>query len=215
MTFGYVGPELAGILRRPERQIVEHQLAASLTDLPEVRRLGLRLSKLLTPRADVTVKAEGESIRFVLGAEDALDDGLVDRHDLAAEGNMTNMPPGYYAREISGPSLTGTARLHAPVPRIGTIADLRLEFDHGRITNWSSEVDPRWLTQLVKTTPKRRRRLTAVAIGLNPSLREGYGQDRLMEGAVTFYGMFQGTTHRATLAVNGRVVVDRGSMVHP
>ena len=213
MAFGYVGTDLARILRKPVDRIVEHQLRTSLVDFQKVRRVGLALSRLVRPRREVVVRADGENLSFELGKEDALDDGMVDRRDLATGANMTNIPPGYYGREIVPSSLTGAVRLYAPVPRIGAIADLRLEFDHGRLTNWSSEEDPRWLNGLIAATPKGRRRLSAVVVGLNPSLRYGYGQDRLAQGAVTFFGMFQGTTRAATLEVNGCPIIREGALL--
>jgi len=212
MLFGYVGPELAEILRKPVRRIAEHQLEASLVDLSIVRRKGVSLSKRLKPRASVTLRAEGETLRFDLGKEEAIDDGVVSADDMAAGGNMTNVPPGYYAREIVAPSLNGSVRLYAPVPRIGSVADLRLEFRRGRLVRWESETSQRWVSDLVRTTPKERRTFGALAIGLNPALRNGYGQDRLVDGAVTFFGMFQGTSRPADLEVGGRDVVREGRL---
>lgn len=213
MTFGYIGADLARVLRKPVGRVVEHQLMAALVDLPKVRRVGLALSRLLRPRRNVAVKADGETLRFELGREDALDDGVVDRRDLATGSNMTNMPPGYYGREIVPSSLTGTVRLYGPVPRIGAMADFRLRFDHGRLTDWSSDESPRWLNSLIEATPKERRRLTAVVVGLNPDLRKGYGQDRLAQGAVTFFGIFQGTVRAATLEVDGGPVIRESTFV--
>jgi len=207
MTFGYVGEELAQILHRTRGRIVEHQLKGSLANFSRIRRRGLGLSHRLRPGAKVIVTAEEETLRFQLGREDALDDGVVTRQDLATGGNMTNMPPGYYAREIVPSSLTGVIRVYAPVPRVGSVADLRLEFRNGRLVSWESAADRRWLNRLVADTPKDRRRLAALVIGLNPALHAGYGQDRLMEGAVTFSGMFQGTTRAATVQVHGEPVV--------
>lgn len=213
MLFGYVGADGAKLLQRPLDRITEHQLSACLADFRKVRRTGLALPRLLRPRRTVVLKAEGEELRFELGRDEALDDGVVDTADLAAGRNMVNMPPGYYAREILPQSLAGAVRLHAPVPRIGKVADLRLEFDRGRLTRWQSEADQRWLDDLVKSTPTVRRTLGALAIGLNPVLRRGFGQDRLVEGAVTFFGMVQATARAASLDAGGRSVVDGDKLV--
>jgi len=212
MLFGYVGPELAAILHKPVDQIVEHQLQAALIDFQKVRQTGLHLSKRMRPRASATLRAEGETLSFKMGAEEGLDDGVVSRDDVATGGNVTNVPPGYYAREINASSLSGTVRMHAPVPRIGATADLRLEFHGGRLVKWRSETNQPWLDDLVRATPKDRRTFRAVAIGLNPTLRDGYGQDRLVEGAITLFGMFQGTTRFADLDVGGKAVVRERSL---
>jgi leucyl aminopeptidase (aminopeptidase T) len=215
MTFGYVGPELAMILRKPVTRVAEHQLRACLTDLQKVRQTGLSLSRRLRPRTKATLRAQGETLHFELGAEEALDDGAVSRNDLATGGNMTNVPPGYYAREILASSVNGTVRMYAPVPRIGAIADLRLEFRQGHLVNWESDANQRWLNHLIRVTPLDRRRFGAVVIGLNPALRDGYGQDRLVEGAITFFGMFQGTTCAADLDIGGRAVVRESRLTPP
>lgn len=207
MLFGYVGPERARILCKPIERIVEHHLRASLVDLSKVRRQGLALSARLKPASRVTLIAEGERLEFELGKAEALDDGIVDRGDLATGGNMVNMPPGYYAREIIPSSLTGVVRMYAPVPRIGAVADLRLHFRHGRLIKWESEGARQWLNRLVAATPKDRRTPVAIVVGLNSELRNGYGQDRLVEGAVTLMGLFQGTTRGASLEVNETPVI--------
>lgn len=212
MLFGYAGPELAKILRRRLSQVVEHQLRAALADFQRVRRSGLALSRWLKPSAKVTLRSGGDVLQFDLGKEEAIDDGIVGGSDLAAGGNMTNVPPGYYAREIVPSSLDGVVRLFAPVPRIGTVADLRLRFKNGRLTSWESDASQRWLNRLVEDTPKERRTLGAVVIGLNPALRSGFGQDRLVEGAVSFFGKFQSTTREATLEVGGEAVIRESAL---
>ncbi len=213
MLFGYVGPELAEILRKPVRQIIEHQWTAAMVDLRRVRRTGLALSRRMRARAKVALMSGGEILRFELGSEEALEDGIVGNDDLTRGGNMTNVPPGYYARGIVPSSLDGTVRLFAPVPRLGAIADLKLEFSKGRLRHWQSDGDQRWLNRLVRDTAKERRTLGAVAVGLNPALRNGFGQDRLVEGAVGFFGLFQSTVRSATLDVDGTTLIRDGRLV--
>ncbi len=213
MLFGYVGPELAAVLGRPLRQVVEQQMAASLTDLRRVRGTASALSKRLKAGAKVTLRSSGESLHFELGGEEAFDDGTVSRADLARGANMTNVPPGYYARAIVPSSLEGGVRLYAPVPRISAMADLHLLFRRGRLEQWESDKDPRWLDRLVEGTPKDRRTLAALAVGLNPTLVPGCGQDRLVEGAVSFFGLFQSTARTPTLEANGRALIRDGRIV--
>jgi hypothetical protein len=40
----------------------------------------------------------------------------------------------------------------------------------------------------------------------------GYAQDRLVKGAITFFGMFAGTTRKGSLEVDGRLLVDEGKL---
>jgi leucyl aminopeptidase (aminopeptidase T) len=207
MLFGYVGPEMAKALRKPITEVVEHQLRSALVDLQRVGANARKVSRSLKAGSSATLKAEGEVLRFQLGKDSGLDGGVVSREKLRAGENMVNVPPGYFAREIAAGTMSGAVRLHAPVPRLRTVVDLRFEFENGKLTSWDSPRNQKWLDGLVKATPRERRSFGAVVIGLNPALRRGYGQDRLREGAVSFFGLFQSTARAATLDLDGRSVV--------
>jgi len=213
LTFGYAGEEMARVLRKSLPDIVEHQLKASLVDFRKIRRMGMRLARQMERGAKVVVRAESEELNFELGKEEEIDDGMVDRSDVAAGNNMTNIPPGYLAREIAKETVSGAVRLHAPIPRLDTSADLRLEFARGRLKAWKSEENQEWLDALVRMLPEERRTFSDILVGLNPSMNYGYAQDRLVEGAITLSGMFQGTTRKGSLEVNGRLLVEQGKLV--
>ncbi len=213
LTFGYAGEEMARVLRKSLADIVEHQLKASLVDFRKIRRMGMKLARQMARGAKVTVRAEGEALNFELGAEEEIDDGMVDRRDVAAGNSMTNIPPGYLARGIAKGTVSGAVRLHAPLPRLGTSADIRLEFARGRLKTWRSDENQEWLDALVGTLPEERRAFSDIVVGLNPALSYGYAQDRLVEGAITLFGMFQGTTRKGSLELNGRLLVEEGKLV--
>ncbi|MDG6902360.1 MAG: aminopeptidase [Nitrososphaerota archaeon] len=213
MTFGYVGEEMASVLRKSLQQIVEHQLRASLVDFRTIQRAGGKLARHMKRGAKVTITAEDEVLNFELGTQEEIDDGVIDRNDLTAGNNMTNVPPGYFAKGIVTETLSGAVRLHAPLPRLGIMADLRLEFVKGRLKTWKSERNQDWLDALVRMLPQERRTFSDIVMGLNPSLKQGCGQDRLVEGAITLFGMFQGTTNKGSLEANGRLLVDSGKII--
>ncbi len=213
MLFGYVGPEMAKALRKPIDEIVEHQLQSALVDFRKVRANARNLSKLLKPGSAATLNAEGEVLRFQIGKESGLDDGVVSRAKLAAGENMVNVPPGYFGREIITGTMSGAVRLHAPVPRLQTVVDLRFEFENGKLTSWDCPKNQEWLDALVKATPRERRNFGAVVIGLNPGLRRGYAQDRLTEGAVSFFGLIQSTAQSASLDLDRKPVIVDDTLV--
>jgi leucyl aminopeptidase (aminopeptidase T) len=213
LTFGYVGEEMTRVLWKSLVDIVEHQLKASLVDFRKIRQRGVRLARQMERGAKVTVRAEDEVLNFKLGAEEEIDDGMVGRRDVATGNNMTNVPPGYLAREIAKETISGAVRLHAPLPRLGASADLRFEFARGRLKTWKSEENQEWFDAFVRMLPEERRTFSDVLVGLNPSMNYGYAQDRLVEGAITFFGMFQGTTRKGSLEVNGRLLVEEGKLV--
>lgn len=213
LTFGYVGEEMARVLQKSPADIVEHQLKASLVDFRKIRRMGMKLARQMERGAKVTVRAENEALNFRLGAEEEIDDGMIDRREVAAGNSMTNIPPGYLAKEIVKETVSGAVRLHAPLPRLGTLADLRLEFVRGRLKTWKDEENQEWLDALVRMLPEEHRTFSSIAVGLNPSMNYGYAQDRSVEGAITLFGMFQGTTRKGSLEVNGRLLVEEGKLV--
>jgi len=213
LTFGYVGEEMARVLGKNLKEIVEHQLRASLIDFHKIRQIGMKLSQKMKRGAKVTARAEGEVLNFELGAEEEIDDGMTDRRDVTEGNNMTNVPPGYFAKAIKKETLSGAVRVHAPLPRLGTSVDLRLEFAKGRLKTWESERNQEWLGSLVRRLPAERRTFSDIVMGLNPLLRYGYAQDRLVGGAITLFGMFQGTTRNGSLEVNERLLVDEGKII--
>jgi len=213
LTFGYAGEEMAHVLRKSLKDIVEHQLKASLVDFRKIRQMGIKLARQMKRGAKVNIRAEDEALNFELGAEEEIDDGIIDRRDVAAGNSMTNIPPGYLVREITKGTVSGAIRLHTLLPRLGTSADIHLEFARSRLKTWRSEENQEWLDALVRTLPEERRTFSDIVVGLNPSLNYGYAQDRLVEGAITLFGMFQGTTRRGSLEVNGRLLVDEGKLV--
>jgi leucyl aminopeptidase (aminopeptidase T) len=213
LTFGYVGEEMARVLGKRLPDVVEHQPRASLVDFRKIRVKGKKLAKLMKPRGKVTVRAQGEALRFRLGREQETDDAVVDREDVAAGNIMTNVPPGYFVREIVSDTLSGAVRMHEPLPRLGTVVDIRLEFAGGKLKSWESEKSQEWLDEFVMKTPEKSRTFSAAVVGLNPLMGDGYAQDRLVEGAITLFGMFQGTTRKGSLEVDGRSLVDEGRIV--
>jgi leucyl aminopeptidase (aminopeptidase T) len=190
LTFGYVGEEMARVLRKSLADIVEHQLKASLVYFRMIRQAGMKLARQMERGAKVTVRAEDEALSFELPSEEEIDDGMIDRRDVTAGNTMTNIPPGYFAKEIAKETVSGAVRLHAPLPRLGTSADLLLEFVRGRLKTWESEENQEWLDALVGMLPAERRTFSDLVVGLNPSLGYGYAQDRLVEGSITLFGMF-------------------------
>jgi leucyl aminopeptidase (aminopeptidase T) len=204
MLFGYVGPEMAKAVRKPIDEIVESQLRGALVDFRKVAANARKVSRWLKPGSWATLKADGEVLRFQLGKESGLDAGVVSREKIFAGENIVNIPPGYFAREIVTRSVSGAVRLHAPVPRLRNVVDIRFEFKNGKLRSWDCPRNQAWLNELVKATPPERRSFGAVVIGLNPALRRGCCQDRLTEGAVSFFGMFQSSARSASLDLDGR-----------
>src|SRR5208283_336792 len=98
--------------------------------------------------------------------------------------NMTYVPAGFVSKGVDSSSVSGKARLSSSVTRFGLIKDAILEFESGKLTGWRSKISKDKLNKLVDSAAEDTRKLSMLTIGLNPSMKYGYGQDRLVEGAI-------------------------------
>ncbi len=68
------------------------------------------------------------------------------------------------------------------------------------------------LKALAEVIPEKSRVLYAVTIGINPSMKFGYGQDRFPAGSVGLVTAFAGILRTATLKVGGDTLVRAGNL---
>jgi leucyl aminopeptidase (aminopeptidase T) len=212
MTFGYVGEEMSELLGKPVDELVDHQLKASLVESRKLREGARKLKGAMKKGGKLVLSAEGTELSFELADGSEVQDGVVDRDDVAAGNNMANMPGGYLLRRIAPGSLAGRARLHAPIVREGAIMDVGLVFSDGKLVSWKCRGHQDWIDGLVGRAPEGRRAFSSLLVGLNPHVRPGYGQDRLVRGGLTLAGLFQGTVESGSLDAGGKTVVEGGRL---
>ncbi|MDA4128412.1 MAG: aminopeptidase [Thaumarchaeota archaeon] len=213
LSFGYIGKDLAGYLGKSVRDVATAQLRASLADFKRVRSKGVKVLERLQDGASVAIKSEGGELRFRLKGETELEDGVVDAADRASGQNMTYLPPGFVSKEVERTSARGKIKLSPSLTRLGIAEDLTLEFDNGRLTNWSSGKPTRMVDEILKSVEESNRALSLLTIGLNDKLGFGLGLDRFVEGSIAISGFgFVGILRRGTLAVDGSPIVARGEV---
>jgi leucyl aminopeptidase (aminopeptidase T) len=213
LTFGYIGEEMAGIMGRTVQQVAERQLSAALVDFEQISRSARRLSSSLTDGSEVSVTAGGSRLEFTLKGETTVEDGVVSPQDVKAGNNMTYVPPGFVSKGVDPRSVSGTLRVSKSVTRLGVLNDAELTFKEGKLIQWRSKNSMPMLTELVKSVPEQKRRLTTLNVGINPRMDYLFGQDRMVAGSVTAGGFgFTAVVRGADLTVGGRDLVTAGKL---
>ena len=212
MTFGYVGRDIARLLGRSVEDVVEHQLRGSLVSFEKIARKAKEIAKPMKEGADATLTSDGMKLNFGLKGELEIQDGITDHEDLEAGNNVCYIPPGYVEKEVRPSSVSGTVKLSPSLTRFGMLEDATLEFEEGKIVTWTSRASPGVLTKLAEVLPQRSPKLAAFVVGLNPTMKFGFGQDRFPAGSVSLLLGFTGILRRANLEVGGKTVVKDGRL---
>jgi len=211
--YGYVGKEYARLIRKRPEEVARHQLRASLADFSSISASGRAIGQALQDGAQGTLLTAGGKLEFALRGELEIQDGVVDEEDVASSYNMAYVPPGYLSKEVDPTSAKGTVSLSPAVTRLGLLTDAELEFEGGKVVRWKSRGSSKMLAELVQAVEPERRALSFVTLGLNPSMKYDYGQDRMVSGAIGLGGFgFTGTVRRGTLSVAGRAFVQKGKL---
>jgi leucyl aminopeptidase (aminopeptidase T) len=213
MSYGFVGEEQAGFLGKNRDDIKVHQLKAALVDFEKLQRTGKKLGSQLANSTGGILRSRGAKLDFEFEDEIELEDGMVDEEDLRTGLNVAYMPPGMLTKKFKRDSVRGDVKLSPTLTRLGIINDAVLEFENGRLVKWSSKSSKKLLDSLVNSQPKNERKLRGLTIGLNPSVRYGYAQDRFVAGSVGISGLeFPGIIRNGTLWVGHSILVDKGKL---
>lgn len=217
LAVGYVGEDLAALLGKSVDQIVLHQLKAVLeSDFASISVSAKRLKAYLQDGATCEVSSsDGLTLSFALKGETEIEDATVDEEDVANGYNMAYVPPGFVGKGVDSSSVSGRIRISASATTFGQIKDAILEFESGKLTRWLSKNSRDKLDKLVESIADDSRKLSILTIGLNPSMKYGYGQDRFVEGALGLSLSFRlsGVVQKGSLTVGGKKIVDRGDLI--
>jgi leucyl aminopeptidase (aminopeptidase T) len=212
LSFGYVGRDLAKALGKDVRDVVRGRLNGALVDFTQISRSASKVSSLLADGASSELMTMGTTLRFSLKGEITVEDGVIDDGDLKRGNNMAYIPPGFVSKEVDPVSAEGSIVLTDSLTDYGVVSRVRLEFKEGKVVSWGSTADEK-LKKLFDAVPREKRRLESLTVGLNPRLKYGLGQDRLVEGALNIGGFgFRGLVKRGTLRVEGFTVVADGRL---
>ncbi len=213
LTFGYVGEDLAKILGKTVRQVVELQLNAALVDFKKISKSAQGVKALCEEGKEGVLNAAGSKLDFVLDGGTTVEDGIASRADVEAGENMTYVPPGFVSCSVDKSSASGTVMVSQTVTRRGLLHDAVLTFEEGKLTKWRSQRSKELLEELIRAVPEERRRLTILNVGVNPKMGFLYGQDRMVAGSVTLGGFgLMAVVREGNLSFDGKQAVKAGKL---
>lgn len=230
LTIGLVTPQRAktyGFDFEDWKATMEAAMAASPQELAAV---GQRLEPPLAGSGTVRVTAPPETdLTFRLGGRPPqVYDGILDEEDVKRGVLGVELPTGSIDVAVVENSAEGTVAFDVPIPQVGVlIRDMRWEFQGGKLVGISAGENEKALKGLYDGAHGDKDRLGSLSIGTNPKGKTGFLDSWLTQGAVSLsigdnrglggsnesdWG-FTGTLARATLEVDGQVLVREGKLV--
>ena len=205
--------------------------ASVRADFPTIVKDARRVEQMLRVGKTLRVTApNGTDFQVRLrGRRPWVDDGVVGRDDLRAHRNMTWSPPGYVSVAIDERSADGMAIANRPSYLYAGRADGgQWEMRGGHLTNfWYTEGQPAFETGFAQGG-RGRDTISFLSVGLNSALAPetprvedqeggavtlGVGGNQLYGGSNRCSFMSYIVMGEATVAVDGRPLVDRGKLL--
>ena len=212
MVYGYVGRDMARVIGKNVDDIVKGQLKAALADYGVISRHAGRVASLLGDGTQVSLESGGANLTLALKGEMEVEDGIVDEKDVEEGGNMTYMPPGVVTKEVDPTSVNGTVKVSESITRLGMLHGGEFKLKEGTITGWKTK-DRALVEKFLKPLPDEKRRVRTMAVGLNPVLRYGFGQDRFVLGALTLeFPGFNAIVRNASVSAGGQPLMRKGAL---
>ena len=212
---GYVGEDLAKLLGKSAKTIVGHQLNCMLVNYQAIRERCQEISKHLTDGIYANLSVKDQKLDFQLKGDITIEDGIVDKQDIIDGNNLCYIPPGLISKEVDSESASGSITISSYLGSVGTLENVRLEFKEGQLVSWRSKSSKAKLDAVIEIIPEMKRRMTNIMIGVNPTIKFGYGIDRFVEGALTLRVAgfaFAGVIERGSLKAAESLLVDKGKL---
>ncbi|MCJ2519464.1 MAG: aminopeptidase [Candidatus Thermoplasmatota archaeon] len=229
LALGQVTPERArayGFDFEAWKRMVEDAIEVSPKELSD---WGRKLEPILGVSGKVRVTApNGTDLRFELGGRTPqIFDGILDEEDMKRGSLGVGLPSGDVEVAILEQTAEGTVLFDVPTPQLGVlIKDMRWVFEGGRLVKLGAGENEDAVRGLYEGASGDKDRLGSLTVGVNPKAKTGFLDSAIPRGAVTLgigdnrelggknesdWG-FAGTLSRATLVIDGTVVVKEGSI---
>ena len=215
MSFGYVGKEYAKLFGKTPREIIDNQLKASLLDFEAMRAEAKPLMDKLQDGAMAELHTGSNKLTFSVKGELGIEDGIVDKTDIATNNNISAIVPGMIWKDVDPTTVSGTVKISPSVSRLGLIDEATLEFKEGKLVHWDSKnaKSKKMLDNLLEAVPEDKRVFSILSIGVNPEMKYGNAQDRIVKGSLGLAGFgFTGIVRNGALKVNGETVIEKGKI---
>jgi leucyl aminopeptidase (aminopeptidase T) len=211
LTFGYIGKDLARLLKKSPDSIIKNQLKACLVDTNLLVTRGRELANVMQDGNQARLLASGNALNFVLQGETQVEDGILDEQDVASENNMGYLPGGMIQKQVDPKSVEGSVVVKEAITKLGLITEANLTFKEGRLTSWQGKrSEQKLLDQLLSN---KENSMKIVTVGFNPVLEFGNGQNRFVQGCISIGGFgFTGFVKKGTLTVSEKTIVKDGTL---
>jgi leucyl aminopeptidase (aminopeptidase T) len=230
VTLGLITPERASVYgfsienwRRAVNDAID-------VDYDLMSQLGKRIADILAQAKEVRISSEsGTDLRFQMaGRKVHIEDGVVDKGDIASGRPFTNLPTGYVTVAPQETSAEGTVLFDCPQASLGKmIEDLEWTFAEGKLKSFEAKRNVDAFSSLLDPGTGAKDRIARFSIGINPKAKViGYFDDQTVLGAASI-GIgdnlslggdndstfdFAGTILEPTIEVDGRVILDKGRL---
>jgi len=203
--------------------------AALTVDLKSIALKGKGLkSTLAGAHAAHLTAPNGTDLTFELGKRPVhLDDGIIDKKDIASKSLDANLPAGSVLTTIVETSGNGKVIFDRPTQSMGlNVQGIEWKFKDGKITSMKAKKNWEPISKQFTEASGDKDRIGAIEIGLNPRAEYGYLIDNIVEGAIRInvgdneyvggrntstFGM-GATLSKATLEIDGKTIVRNGRL---
>ncbi|WXG43921.1 MAG: aminopeptidase [Promethearchaeati archaeon SRVP18_Atabeyarchaeia-1] len=208
------------------KKVMDDSMAADLKKLYKVgRQIAGALDKAGT--AEI-VDASGTSLTFELGGRRvSIDDGIIDKDDIAHNDLDAQLPAGYVGTTIVETSANGKAVFDLQLQQFGVnIEGMEWDFKDGKLASMKGKKNIEYLTKAIDKASGDKDRIATLGIGINPKAAYGFMMNNIVEGAITIgigdneaiggknkssYGA-TGTLSKAALRIDGRLIIKNGQL---
>jgi len=227
---GKVTPERAKLYGLEYERWYKTILESLDVDYTRMKAIGVEMGRTLSRACEARIVNElGTDLRLRLnGRTPFINDGIIDEQDLKAGRNSSMLPAG--AVEIAPLEFYAEGRVVFDAPHYAfgmKIKGMEWMFKDGRLVEIRAEGGEDVLRRYLDRISGEWSRVGRLVIGLNPAIRPPCIFDQLAEGAVSIgigYNMdiggrnnasaqYSATLLRATLEVDGKIIVENGKLV--
>jgi leucyl aminopeptidase (aminopeptidase T) len=211
--YGYLGRDASNVLDVPSERLIAHHLRAALVDYAQIGRQARRLASKLNDGTGGTLSTPDAKLTFTFRGELEIDDGVVDKDDVAEGNNMTAIPPGNVFKGVEPNSATGNVRVGSFRNVFGQVDGAVLTFEKGRLKVWRSEKSQGVLDSMYSNLKEKDRTLYGFTVGLNPKIRFGYGINQSSTDGIVMSCGGRGIPIAApSLTAGGRTLISKGTI---
>lgn len=228
ITLGYATQQRARAFKVSHAAWQRMLLAASTVDFRQLKEKAGKVASMMQNGSVKITDPNGTDLNLRLASRSPFqDDCIVDADDLDHGRNVANIPGGDVLACPDETFVEGKVVFDRPAQFMGKwVGRVGLDFRNGLLTNYRAGLNADLLKVAYEKATGEKNKIAAVGIGVNPKAKRGFLQDSIVSGVVTvgiggnddigganktdFY--FAGALTKATLTIDGNVLVENGKL---